>query len=254
MRYMKSRVGLGHFMGGVRTYLWTALLAYLGRQALTAWVLSPTPSKDSSVLSLLGGPEMISAFFLEPFNIVFTHKILTASRFSSMGTLFRLIKSQDLYTTLVYIGSIRMIASALQNSLMVSNKTEHYQYPFLTFTSYILIFLFRVALVTRAHASLLPADAVTTVDIRQPTQFRIGYRLYQMFIRALWMFKLLFVCAILGALHLVLCSLTLLYASGQLWNVWAWVTAPKQSNSRPAVRDPHMGMGYDPEMDPHHRH
>lgn len=255
MRHMRSYAGLSHFLGGVRTYIWTALLAYLARQALTAWVLSPTP-KDTSLFNLLGGSEMISAFILEPFNIVFTHKILTASRFSSIGTLGRLLKTQELYTTLVYIGSIRIVLTALQGSLMVSDITDHYERPFLTFSTYTILLLLRIALVTRAHASLLPADVVTTVDMTQPAQYRIGYRLWQILIRTLWMFKLLVVCALLGLLHITVTAAALLYASGQFDTALAWATATKQADSPPLIRDPHlgMGMGYDPELDRHHHH
>lgn len=255
MGHMRSNVGLSHFLGGVGTYIWTALLAYLARQALTAWVLSPT-SKDTSLFSLLGGSETISAFILEPFNIVFTHKILTASRFSSIGTLGRLLKTQELYTTLIYIGSLRMVITAFQSSLMVSDQTEHYQRPFLTFSIYIILLLLRIALVTRAHASLLPADTVTTVDMTQPAQYRIGYRLWQILIRTLWMFKLLIICTLFGLLHIMVTAAALLYASGQFDKVLAWATAPKEDSSRPALRDPHMGMGmgYDPELDRHHHH
>jgi hypothetical protein len=252
MGHMRSIVGLGHFIGGVKTYIWTALLAYLARQALAAWVFSPT-DKDTSILR---GSEIISAFILEPFNIVFTHKILTASHFSSIGTLARLLKTQELYTTLVYIGSIRLVLTSFQKALMVSDRTEHYERPFLTFSIYIILLLLRIALITRAHASLLPADAITTVNMSQPPQYRIGYRLWQILIRTLWMFKLLIVCALLGAIHIAVTAAALLYASGQFEKVLAWATASKETASPPAARDPHfgMGMGYDPEHDPHHRH
>jgi len=153
-----------------------------------------------------------------------------------------------------------MVISAFQSSLMVSDKTEHYQRPFLTFTTYTILFLLRIALITRAHASLLPANAVTTVDMTQPPQYRIGYRLWQILIRTLWMFKLLVVCTWLSLLHITISAVALLYASGQFDKVLTWAMSTKEPSSQPVVGDPHMGMGmgmgmgYDPELDPHHRH
>ena len=232
--------------------MWTALLAFVGRRALS-WVL-PETSKSGSIFSLLGGSDMASAFILEPLSIIFTHKILTPVNFSSLATLNRFTRS-DLYITLVYISSVRMLTSAVQSSLMVTDTAQHYARPFATFTAYLAILIIRTLLVTRAHASLLPPTVATTVDIRETTELELGPRLWQGCLRVLKMFKLLFACILLAALHTVITLAGILYASGQRQKVISWAYGAMQTAQAKPTRDPeHIMMAYDPELDRHHFH
>lgn len=251
MQHILSSYGWRYFIGGAGTFVWTALLAFVGRWALS-WVLPGTSTK-ASIFALLGGSDMISSFILEPLSIVFTHRILTPTNFSLLDTFKRLFRS-DLYITLVYISSIRVVTSAAQSSLMVTDATQHYARPFATFTMYLALLIIRVVLVTRAHASLLLSTAATPVDISHPTELEMGLRLWQGCLRILKMFKLLFICSFLALLHAVVALAGILYASGQSQKVISWIYSAKETVRVTPTRDPGLMMAHDPELDPYHFH
>lgn len=281
LKYLHSAVGWGHFLSGVWTYLWTALLAYIARWLLTSYVLTPIPNltQGGSLLSVLGGADMISALILEPLNILFTFSVLTSSSPTSptpgvhrtpLRILFDLFNQTRFYTTLIYIQSLRIIILSIQTSLLVTERTEHYKHPFLTSVTYGFLFLIRITLITRAHASLLPPNTRTIIDIATFTgEERIELRLWQILIKTLWMGKLMIICVIISALHATLALVTLLQVSGQLNSVLQWIMAPKQSRVRADVgngrthrpnghqgvgNDPFVKMGYEPELDRGYRH
>jgi hypothetical protein len=251
MRHIFSSYGWRYFVSGASTFVWTALLVFIGRWTLS-WVL-PDISKSDSIFSLLGGSDTVASFILEPLGIVFTHKILTPVNFSSFATLKRLSRS-DLYITLVYIGSVRVVTSAAQSSLMVTDTTQHYARPFATFTAYLALLIIRIVLVTRAHASLLPPTVATTVDIRETTELELVPYLWQGCLRTLKMFKLLFACILLAVLHTVITIAGILYASGQSQRVISWAYSAAQTAQEKPTRDPGFMMAYDPELDPNHFH
>jgi hypothetical protein len=253
MRHIFSSYGWRYIVSGASTFVWTALFAFVGRRALS-WFLPGTSSKSVSIFLVLGGPDTVSAFILEPLSIVFTHKILTPVNFSSFATLKRLSRP-DLYITFAYIGSVRVVISAVQSSLMVKDTAQHYARPFATFTAYLALLIIRIVLVTRAQASLLPPTVATTVDIRQTTELELGPRLWQWCLRILKMFKLLFACALLAVLHTIITLAGILYASGQSQKVISWAYSPRQTAQVKPKLDPrHLMMAYDPELDRHHSH
>ncbi|KIM25218.1 hypothetical protein M408DRAFT_331322 [Serendipita vermifera MAFF 305830] len=265
MRHLLSSYGWHHFITGAFTFVWTALFAYIGRWALNSWVLSrwttlatsndSSMPTNSSIYTLIGGSDLVSGFLLESLSIVFTHKILTSSNFSALATLKRIVRSQQLYICLIYIGTIRTITSAAQSALMVTDSTEHYARPFMTFMTYILLFLIRTVLITRSHASLLPPATPTTVDINTSTQVETTAFIWQWFLRTVKMFKLLITCTILASLHVIITLAGLMYASGQSQKVidWAYSAKSRVTQATPS-RNPGFMMGYDPELDPHHFH
>lgn len=268
MKHILSSYGWRYFISGAVTFVWTALFAYIGRWALHSWAFSswtvpitgnnsstPTMQTDSSVFTLFGGPDMVSGFLLEPLSVVFTHRILTHSGFSSFGTLKRIARSQELYISLIYIGTVRMVTTGAQSALMVTDPTQHYARPFATAVTYISLFVLRIVLITRAHASLLPPTTSTTVDISQATVYEPTVRIWQWFSRTLKMFKLLFTCAFLATLYVVSTLAGFVYASGHSEKVIAWAYRAKQAaaQGRP-TRDPGLMMAHDPELDPRHFH
>jgi len=232
LKHIRNQIGLSHLIAGVWTYLWTSLLTQVVRQGLTSYVLTPTP-EDGSFFSLLGGTDMIGAVLLEPLNLLFTWKVLLSPKAwqGSFKTLGGLLKRQELYVTLIYIQSLRIIINSIQSSLLVKTSSEHYRHPFLTTGTYVLLFLARVTLVTRAHASLIPPTTPTVVDmsVDPVVQGRLELRLFAVIKRLLRMGKLFAICAIFGFLHATLSLLALLQASGQLQTILAWAFAPKGS-------------------------
>lgn len=256
IRHVLSSFGLSYFISGMMTFLWTTLLAYFGRWALTKWAVPLLPVNSTSFTNI-GAPQAIFSFLLEPFNILFTHKILTTSQFSPWGTMRRLYKSQALYTTLIYIESIRMGISALQDSLLVKDRYQHYSQPFATAFAYLCLILLRVLLVSRAHVALLPPSTTTTVDISPNSpQTPIGTQLGRVILRTLWMFRLSAVYCLLGVLHLVGSLLAIIFASGQREKVLGWIYsfgASKQSAQPPIpMQDPGFMMGYDTRFEHSH--
>lgn len=252
IRHVISTIGVWGFFTGMMTFMVTGLLGFIGRRVILKYAGLPGNAVDSSVLAVVGGLETVSAFFLEPLSILFTHKILTASGFSFLGSLIRLLRSTDFYLSLVYIGSIRAIIYAIQNSLLITDRSQHYSRPYTTASIYLGFLLLRVFLVARTHAILLPPTAVTVVEIRQP-KHELGVRVQKTLVRGLWMIKLLLVCGIITAVHVIASVTGLIYASGYSNLIFTWIWGKIQG--KPGVpTSPEPMMDYDPEMDPYHHH
>jgi hypothetical protein len=151
-----------------------------------------------------------------------------------------------------------MVTSALQGSLLVKDRYQHYSQPFATAFAYLCLILLRVILVSRAHASLLPPNTTTTVDTSPSSpQMPIGTQLGQIILKVLWMFRLSAIYGLLGTLHLVGSLLAILFASGQRERVMSWVYSLNASNKQSAqaprqMQDPGFMMGYDTRFDHAH--
>ncbi|CCA71246.1 hypothetical protein PIIN_05184 [Serendipita indica DSM 11827] len=241
--HMLHTIGLKHFITGAWTFLWTAVLAFVGRTAMPV-------STDNAIIQSLGGPSIISGLLLEPLNILFTHKILTASSFSPFDTLIRLLPAMDFYVNLAYIVGIRIAFHILQTRLLVSDRSQHYANPFLTFSTFIVLFLFRIAMVTNTHARLLAPEVTTTIHVQRLGGFQVGRQLWHLVLRMIYMIKLLTVCSILAILHFVSFMAALVYASGHGDKIMKILTASGQK----MASDGPLRMLQDPELDHDHRH
>ncbi|KAG8792168.1 hypothetical protein FRC17_008634, partial [Serendipita sp. 399] len=187
IRHMISNIGWGHFLGGMTTFLWTAVLAFLGRWAITI-------PEGTSLFFLSGGPQVISNIIFEPLAIIFTHYVLTTSPFNPLRSFQRLLLSRDFYASLVYIGTVQGVITALQATLPMPNANQHYLQQLMIYTNFLLLMLIRILLTTRIHASLLPQGVQTTIDLSATPQSPLSQQLWQFTLRIFKLAKLLFTC------------------------------------------------------------
>ncbi|KAG8835621.1 hypothetical protein FRC18_000232 [Serendipita sp. 400] len=243
IRHMISTVGLGHFLGGVVTFLWTTVLAWLGRWAITA-------PEGASLFIAFGGPQIISNILFEPLSIVFTHYILTTSQFSSLQTLQRLLLSKDFYRGLLYIGTIHGVTDALQATLRVPSPNQHYLRQLLIVSAFIILILARISLIIHVHASLLPPGTQTMVELPGASHYPPGQQLWHLLLRLFKLTKLLITCTAIGLAHFIMFMAALVFASGHGDKI-AQLLAPSKYQ---VEHEQSTRLSYDPVVDSRHRY